>query len=74
MVRKMLLLGLLASLCGAASAAAPKEKGFYLGAAGGLSLYDDDGALGIGTSFRATRGEHGFRMTDFSLGQVCTVL
>ncbi|MDH3349966.1 MAG: outer membrane beta-barrel protein [Gammaproteobacteria bacterium] len=45
MFRKILLIALVAGCCGAASAAEPKEKGFYIGAAGGTSLYDDDGAF-----------------------------
>lgn len=45
MYKRVMLAVLLAGLCGAASAAEPKEKGFYIGAAGGPSLYDDDGAF-----------------------------
>lgn len=38
----------MAGICSAASAVEPKEKGSYIGAAGGLSLFDDDGVVGIG--------------------------
>ena len=46
MLNKVLLVCLTTCICSAANAVEPKEKGFYVGAAGGVSLYDDDGAFG----------------------------
>jgi len=46
MYSKTILAFLLLTICAAADAGEPKERGFYLGAAGGQSIYDEDGAYG----------------------------
>lgn len=47
MIRKTMLAFLLLAFSVAASAEAPKAKGAYIGASAGVSLFDDDGALGV---------------------------
>ena len=46
MMKKAILGFALLSLCGFAAAGEPKSKGFYLGGAAGLSIFDDGGASG----------------------------
>jgi Outer membrane protein beta-barrel domain len=46
MMKKAILGFALLSLCGFATAEESKSKGFYLGAAAGLSIFDDGGAAG----------------------------
>ncbi len=46
MIRKAIIIGFMLAICAAANAAEPKERGFYIGAAGGQSIYDEDGAFG----------------------------
>lgn len=49
MFKKTVLAFLLITYCAAAGAAEPKGRGFYIGVAGGRSLYMDDGAFnGLG--------------------------
>jgi hypothetical protein len=46
MFRIAMIIGLLLATCAMASAAEPKARGFYLAAAAGQSIYDEDGAFG----------------------------
>jgi len=46
MFRNTIIVGFLLIICAAANAAEPKERGFYIGAAVGQSIYDEDGAFG----------------------------
>jgi hypothetical protein len=46
MMAKAILTGLILSVFGVANAAEPKAKGPYIGAAAGLSIFDDDGSFG----------------------------
>ena len=46
MFRNTIIIGFLLAVCAAASAAEPKARGFYIGGAGGISIYDEDGAFG----------------------------
>jgi len=45
MFRNNIIIGFLLTICAAAKAAEPKERGFYIGAAFGQSIYDEDGAF-----------------------------
>ena len=46
MFRNTIIIGFLLTVCATANAAEPKKSGFYIGAAGGQSIYDEDGAFG----------------------------
>ena len=45
MFKKIVLVCLLLGVGGTANAVEPKENGFYIGAAGGASVFEDDGAF-----------------------------
>lgn len=46
MIKKAIIAGFLIAVCATANAAEPKERGFYFGAAGGQSIFDEDGSFG----------------------------